>query len=83
MWHPPVNVSHLNTEQQAIVKKLLFFAQDDDIGCIPSLQMIINLMDDIPVQHSYAVIPSPLYKEVKEYIQDLLAKNWVIKSKSP
>lgn len=35
------------------------------------------------VQRSYAAIPKPLYKEVKNYIQDLLARKWIVKSKSP
>ncbi len=89
LWHPPVDLSHLSGDQQAVVKQMLHeesasFAQDgDDVGCIPSLQMSINLKDDIPVQHAYSSIPKPLFKEVKEYIQDLLAKGWIVKSKSP
>ncbi|KAJ8005897.1 hypothetical protein DPEC_G00122670 [Dallia pectoralis] len=89
LWHPPVDLSHLTEEQQKEVKQMLceesgaFARDDDDIGCIPSLQMNINLKDDIPVQRSYASIPKPLYKEVKDYVRDLLAKGWVIKSKSP
>lgn len=89
LWHPPVDVSHLEEEQQKLVKDMLyeesnvFVHGDDDIGCIPSLQMTINLKDDIPVQRAYASIPKPLYKEVKEYVQDLLARGWVVKSKSP
>ena len=89
LWHPSVDLSHLNDEQQAEVKEMLYeesnaFAQDDgDIGCVPSLQMSITLKDDIPVQRSYTAVPKPLYKEVKEYIQDLLAKKWIVKSKSP
>lgn len=89
LWHPPVDVSHLGEEQQKLVKDMLYeesnvFARgDDDIGCISSLQMTINLKDDIPVQRAYASIPKPLYKEVKEYVQDLLARGWVVKSKSP
>ena len=60
------------------------FARDgNDIGCIPNLQMVINLKDDIPVQRSYTSIPKPLFKEVKEYIQDLILKGWIVKSKSP
>lgn len=60
------------------------FAHDaDDIGCIPSLQMTINLKDTIPVQTAYSSVPKPLFREVKEYIQELLVKGWVIKSKSP
>lgn len=59
-------------------------AQDDgDIGDIPSLQMTINLKDDIPVQKSYASIPKPLYQEVKQYVEELLAQGWIVKSKSP
>lgn len=60
------------------------FARDDgEIGDILSLHMTINLKDDIPVQRSYASIPRPLYQEVKQYIQDLLVKGWIVKSKSP
>lgn len=89
LWHPPVDLSHLSKEQQEQVKELLYeesaaFARDDDdIGCIPSLQMAITLKDDIPVQRTYASVPKPLYQEVKEYIQDLLARGWIVKSKSP
>lgn len=89
LWDPPVDISHLEEEQQKLVREMLYeesnaFAQgDDDIGCITSLQMSISLKDNIPVQRAYASIPKPLYKEVKEYIQDLLARRWVVKSKSP
>lgn len=50
------------------------------------LQMPITLKDDIPVQRAYSSVPKPLFNEVKSYIQDnyiLLAKGWIIKSKSP
>ncbi len=89
LWHPHVDVSHLEEEQQKLVKEMLyeesnvFVHGDDDIGCIPSLQMTINLTDDIPVQRAYASILKPLYKEVKEYVQDLQARGWVVKSKFP
>ncbi|XP_023201986.1 uncharacterized protein LOC111610961 [Xiphophorus maculatus] len=88
-WLPPVEVSHLSLEQQEVVKKVLceecgaFSRDGDDIGCIPSLQMEIRTKDDIPVQRAYASIPKPLYKEVKEYIQELLVKGWIVKSQSP
>ncbi|XP_061817764.1 uncharacterized protein [Nerophis lumbriciformis] len=88
-WDPPVNIDHLTEEQQEIAKQLLqeeagAFARDDnDMGCIKSLEMSIALKDNTPVQKSYASIPKPLYKEVKEYIEDLLAKGWIVKSKSP
>lgn len=89
LWNPPVSLSHLNEDQQAVVRQMLHeesasFAQDgNDVGFIPSLQMSINLKDDIPVQRAYSSIPKPLFKEVKDYIQDLLAKGWIVKSKSP
>ncbi|PIK43416.1 hypothetical protein BSL78_19747 [Apostichopus japonicus] len=35
-----------------------------------------------PVQKNYASIPRPLFKEVKEYLEDLLARDWITKSKS-
>lgn len=54
----------------------------NDLGCIPNLQMVINLKDNVPVQRAYTSIPKPLFKEVKEYIQDLLVKGWIVKSKS-
>lgn len=61
----------------------VFSRDENDMECIPNLQMSITLKDDVPVQRTYAAIPKPLYKEVKEYIQDLLAKQWIVKSKSP
>lgn len=87
-WQPPVEISHLSEEQQETVSKMLYeessaFARDaNDIGCIPSLQLVINTKDDIPVQKAYSSVPKPLFAEVKEYIQDLLAKGWIVKSKS-
>lgn len=88
-WLPPVNLTHLSPDQQKSVEKVLVeecraFSRDSgDIGCIPSLQMEIRLKDDTPVQRAYASIPKPLYREVKEYIQELLVKGWVVKSQSP
>ncbi|KAL7883288.1 hypothetical protein SRHO_G00009460 [Serrasalmus rhombeus] len=88
LWQPPVDLGHLSDEQQVKAKKMLWeesaaFARDtNDIGCIPSLQMSITLKDDIPVQRAYSSVPKPLFKEVKEYIQELLMKGWIVKSKS-
>lgn len=88
-WQPPVDLSHFSPEQQNIVEEVLCeesaaLAKDShDIGCIPSLQMSIWLKDNIPVQKAYVSIPKPLYKEVKEYVQDLLVKGWIVKSRSP
>ncbi|KAI2643775.1 Retrovirus-related Pol polyprotein from transposon 17.6 [Labeo rohita] len=88
-WDPSVDLSHLTEEQQRVAKRMLYeesgaFAHDDeDVGCVQSLQMSINLIDNIPVQKAYSSVPKPLHKEVKEYIQDLLARGWIVKSKSP
>ncbi|XP_035858119.1 uncharacterized protein LOC118495270 [Sander lucioperca] len=88
-WDPPVDVSSLSEDQQKVVKKMLreesgaFARDDDDVGCIPSLEMSITLKDNTPIQKTYTSIPKPLYKEVKEYIEDLLARGWVVRSKSP
>lgn len=55
-------------------EELYAFAQnDDDMGCIPSLEMTIALKDNTPVRRSYTSIPKSLYRQVKEYIEDLLA----------
>lgn len=89
LWKPNVDLSHLNEEQRAVVDKMLCeeagaFARDsNDIGFIPSLQMTITLHDTIPVQKSYSSIPKPLFTEVKEYIQEVLMKGWIVKSTSP
>lgn len=61
----------------------VFVCNENDIGNIPSLQITLSLKDDIPVQKAYTSIPKSLLKEVKEYVQDLLAKGWIVKSHSP
>ncbi|PIK49533.1 hypothetical protein BSL78_13593 [Apostichopus japonicus] len=59
-----------------------FARNDDDLGTIPTLKMKIQLDDDVPVQKSYISVPPPLYKEVKEYVKDLISRGWVKKSQS-
>ena len=87
-WLPPVDLTHLEPEQCAVVEKMLIeenaaFARDDnDIGSAEDLQKKINLMDTIPVQCTYTSIPKPLYKEVREHIEDMLVKGWIRKSRS-
>ncbi|MES9882681.1 MAG: reverse transcriptase domain-containing protein, partial [Sedimenticola sp.] len=77
------------TEEEIIkVKQLLweerdvFSTGDDDIGCVPDLEMDIRLLDDTPVQKTYVSIPKPLHKEVKDYLLDLVNRGWVKKSNS-
>ena len=89
VWDPPVTLGHLTGDQQALAREMLkekyeAFAQDDyDVGCIPSLRMHITLTDQTPVQKTYISVPKPLHQEVKEYLQDLINRGWVTKSKSP
>ncbi|CAB3997933.1 Hypothetical predicted protein [Paramuricea clavata] len=60
------------------------FAMDDqDAGCIEGLQMNIHLTDDQPIQKNYLSISRPLYPEIKTYVEDLLNRNFIRKSKLP
>lgn len=85
---PEVDMTGLTTQQQEVVQKMLkeealsFAKNDDDIGCIEDLQMDIDLSDSTPVQRNYVSIPRPLYQEVKHYIEDLLNKQFITKSRS-
>ena len=87
-WLSKIDLSHLTVSQRKQVKEMLirnaevFSTDSNDIGEIKDLQMKINLKDDEPVKASYTSIPKPLYKEVKEYVEDLLASGWVQKSNS-
>lgn len=60
-----------------------FSKADDDIGEIPTLQLSISLKDMDPVAHTYLSVPKPLYKEIKDYLHNLIAQGWVQKSDSP
>ena len=88
-WLPEVNLSGLTAEQKEQAKQLLveeadaFAMSDDDVGCVPELEMDIGLTSDQPVQKNYISIPRPLYPEVKGYIEDLLNRGFIRKSKSP
>ena len=44
--------------------------------------MKIELTDNQSVHSSYNACPGPLYQEVKDYLQDLIGKGWIRKSKS-
>ena len=81
-------MTELTEEQQVIVCKMLyeerdsFSKSDEEIGCITSVEMKINLSDETPVQQNYNSVPRPLYPEIKAYIEDLLNRGWIVKSKS-
>lgn len=65
-WHPPVSLDRLDQRQQEVVRQMLheesdvFARGEGDIGCIPNLQLKINVVDDNPVQKCYNSIPKPL-----------------------
>ena len=82
------DLSSLNDDQKSRVSNMLIEESDsfskgqDDIGCAKDFQLSINLSDQTPVQKTYNAIPKPLYPEVKHYIEDLLNKGFITKSRS-
>ena len=87
-WDPPVDLSHLDESKRETVLQMLreesasFSKTDDDIGCVKNLQMDILLKDTQPVSKTYLSVPKPLYREMKDYLQDLIAQGWVEQSTS-
>lgn len=85
---PPVDLNHLSCEQKRMVAEMLkeksgaFAVDGSDIGCARELELEINLKDDEPVKKTYNSIPKPLYGEVKTYLQDMISRGWISKSKS-
>ena len=59
-----------------------FSKTDDDVRAAEELQVEINLTDSVPVQKKYTSIPRTLYAEVKQYVEDLLNRGWIQKSRS-
>ena len=46
------------------------------------LELELDLVDHTAVQKNYVAVPKPLYPKVKAYIEDLLNKNFIGRSKS-
>lgn len=88
LWDPPVDLSQLDEHQRQVVSQMLreesgsFSKSDNDIGCVEKLQLNISLKDTEPVTRTYLSVPKPLYKEMKDYLLDLIAQGWVEKSTS-
>lgn len=88
-WDPPINLSHLSEPERVVVQNMLreectsFSKSDDDIGSIEKLKLRISLKDMDPVARTYLSVPKPLYKEMKDYLHNLIAQGWVEKSNSP
>ena len=85
---PDVDLGNLTEDQKIAVAAMLreeaesFSKDDDDVGCADGLQLKINLSDNRPVQRNYTSILKPLYSEVEQYVEDLLNRGWVRKSRS-
>ena len=85
---PDVDMTGLTREQEDELRRMLkegaesFAKNEDDIRCMEDLQMDIELSDSTPVQPNYVSIPRPLYQEVKTYIEDLMNKQFITKSRS-
>lgn len=85
-WDPPVDLTHLDEHQRQIASQMLreesesFSRSDYDIGCVGNQQMNISLKDIDTVLRTYLSVPKPLYKEMKDYLQNLIAQGWVKKS---
>ena len=90
-WDPEIELDEtvLTPDQVSKVREMLreeckaFSVNDDDIGCVPDLQLDLDLLDKTPVRKTYNSVPPPLYAEVKDYILDLVNKGWIQKSTSP
>ena len=61
----------------------VFPVDNENIGNVTPHQMVIHLNDKTPVQQNHNSIPRTLYDELKNYIEDVLKKKWIINSQSP
>ena len=73
-------LSHLPNDERKKVDKLLveeckvFSKDENDIDCLESLKLKLNLKDNNPVSQTCLKIPKQLYNEPKQYLEDLLTK---------
>lgn len=89
VWEPPVDLDgcglakeQINQIRQALKEESESFANSDDIGTVPDLELDIRVADNVPVKPSYMSVPRLLSGEVIEYLKCLLAKWWIKKSRS-
>ena len=79
----------LSPEQKDIILNMLneerkaFCTSESEVGCAEELQMKINLSDNRPVEMNYVEVPKPLHPELKAYVEDLLNRGFITKSRSP
>ena len=83
-----VDLGNLDEDQMKVARELLeeesevFSKSKNDIGYVPEFKLDIKLSDDKPFREAYRKIPGPLFKEVKNHINDLLANGWIKRSYS-
>ena len=59
-----------------------FIADDTEIGDVNTHKMKIQLENQVPVQNNYNCIPKSFYKEIKDHVEDLLNRDWIVASES-
>jgi hypothetical protein len=83
-----LDISYLSDDKRKVAEEMLweergvFCLSKEDHGDCPDLQMELKLTDNVPVVVPHRQIPGPLYEEVKNFLNDLIANNWVRESKS-
>lgn len=83
-----IDLSGLTHEHREKARKLptdesdVFIASDDDIGDVNTHSMKINLQNNVPVQQTYHSVSKHLYRELRNYSEDLLNKQWILHSNS-
>ena len=81
-----IDLSHLPEDQRVVAQQLLdeerdvFCTGKEDHGNCPDFVMDLHLTDNVPVVVPHRQIPRPLYDEVKNFLNDLIANNWVRES---
>ena len=67
-----------------ILKEADTFTTDDtEIGDFDTHEMKIQLKDQLPVKKNLSTFQNPFTKkEIKEYVEDLLNRDWIVPSES-
>ena len=82
------DLSGLTCDQRQQVRALIkeessvFSVDADDFDNVTSPQMQIHLSDKTPVQQNCNSVTKTFHDELKNYIEDLLNKKWIINSQS-
>ena len=90
-WNSDVEIDEIRftAKQVRSIRKIFreecqaFSKDEHDIGCAPDLHMNIELTDKEPLRRTYNSAPTPLHRQVKYYIIDLVNKGRIRKTASP